>query len=78
MFEWSIPSFTTVASLTIPLTVKPTETSLVIEFAVALSPSINVPIGLASLSSYIDCPPCTTVTADSTVALAPEVTPVMS
>ena len=42
--EYRIPSFTIVAEETIDLTVNPTITSLSIEFAVILSPSVNVPV----------------------------------
>ena len=69
--ECKIPSFVTVPELTIALTVKPTVTSLVVEFPVILSPSLNVPTTLPSTSSVIESLPCLNACADMTVAVAP-------
>ena len=67
----------TVPELTIALTVKPTVASLVVEFPVILSPSLNVPITLATTSSVIESLPCLNACADITVAVAPNNCPLI-
>ena len=56
---------------------KETSTSLAVEFAVIVSPSKNVPVILASSNSVTDTLPSWNVIASLTIAVAPDVCPVI-
>ena len=74
---WRIPSFVVFVLDTIEDTVKDTSTSLEIEFPVITSSSINVPTIFASSNSVTDCIPSWNVITSLTVAVAPELAPVI-
>ena len=72
------PSMSVVDVLdTIEETVKDTSTSLEVEFPVITSPSVNVPTMFASSNSVTDCIPSWNVITSLTVAVAPELAPVI-
>ena len=75
--ECKIPSFVVFVLDTIEETVKDTSTSLEIEFPVITSPSVNVPTMFASSNSVTDCIPSWNVITSLTVAVAPELAPVI-
>ena len=79
--SWSvckIPSFVIDVLETIEETVKDTSTSLEVEFPVIVSPSVNVPTIFASSNSVMDCIPSWNVITSLTVAVAPELAPVIT
>ena len=75
---FSIPSFVTVDVLICDDTVNVTSTSLVLDVAVIVSPSVNVPTIFCNSNSVTAKLPCVNVDEDTTTAVAPDDAPVIS
>ena len=75
---FSIPSFVTVDVVICDDTVNVTSTSLVLDVAVIVSPSVNVPTIFCNSNSVTAKLPCVNVDEDTTTAVAPDDAPVIS
>ena len=77
-FECNIPSLTTTPDENIDVKVNATVTSLCVDVPVTSSPLVKVPIILEMTNSVTDTVPCWNEICLSTVAVAPELCPVIS
>ena len=74
---FNIPSFVTADVVIWDDTVNVTSTSLVVDVAVIVSPSVNVPTIFCNSNSVTAKFPCVKVDEDTTTAVAPDVPPVI-